>query len=175
MYFQLSLLVKATYLDPGFVNKFFFDFNLSVRIVSCIFGLIGTSFFHRKLGIRLSLITYPLILGLFISCYMILPTLQTVFYVMLVAKALAYALNQPAKEVLYIPTSRSIKYKSKAWIDMFGIRFSKASGSILNCSFGGFIWLVGLVALGMISFWVILAGVMGTFFRKAVDSKKLIE
>ncbi len=175
MGFQLSLLVKATYQEPGLVNKFLFDFALCVQAIACLFGLIGTSFFQRKLGIRSSLIAYPALLGLFIFCYLINPTLQTIFYVMLIAKALGYALNQPAKEVLYIPTSRSIKYKSKAWIDMFGLRFAKASGSAVNRAVGPIVLLTGSFALGLIFVWIFCACLIGTKFRKAVANKELIE
>lgn len=175
MGFQLSLLVKTTYQDPGLVNKFLFDFALCVQAIACLFGLVGTSFFQRKLGIRFSLISYPLCLGIFIVCYLIQPTLQTIFYVMLIAKALGYALNQPAKEVLYIPTSKSIKYKSKAWIDMFGLRFAKASGSMVNRVVGPVVMLTGSLALGIIFTWALLANVLGNAFKKAVDDKKIIE
>lgn len=175
MGFQMSLLVKATYQEPGLVNKFLFDFALSVQTVACLFALVGTSFFQRKLGIRTSLIAYPLCLGLFIFCYIIQPTLQTIFYVMLIAKALGYALNQPVKEVLYIPTSKNIKYKSKAWIDMFGMRMAKASGSVLNRVIGPLSVLTGTFALSAICLWVLLARVVGKVFKKAVTNKELIE
>lgn len=175
MGFQLSLLVKTTYQDPGLVNKFLFDFGLCVQAIACLFGLIGTSFFHRKLGIRLSLIIYPALLGSFIFAYMLQPTLQTIFYVMLIAKALGYALNQPAKEVLYIPTSKNIKYKSKAWIDMFGLRFAKTFGSAINWFAGPMVMFTGTFALSLIGVWVGMASIIGNVFRKTVANKKLIE
>jgi AAA family ATP:ADP antiporter len=175
MGFQMSLLVKSTYVDPGMVNKFLFDFALAVQAISCMFGLLGTSFFQRRFGIRLCLIAYPLLLGLFIGSYMINPSLETIFYVMLIAKALNYALNQPAKDVLYIPTSRSIKYKSKAWIDMFGLRFAKAAGSVSNRFIGPVISLTGGFSLCLIAVWALLANVIGNVFKKAVDNKEIIE
>jgi ATP:ADP antiporter, AAA family len=175
MGYQLSLLVKTTYQEPGLVNKFLFDFALCVQIIACLFGLVGTSFFQRKLGIRSSLIAYPLCLAVFVLWYIINPTLYTIFYVMLISKALGYALNQPAKEILYIPTSRSIKYKSKAWIDMFGVRFSKALGSSINRFAGPVVWLTGSLAFGFIAIWILCAFLLGGAFKRAVSTKKLIE
>lgn len=175
MGFQMSLLVKSTYIDPGLVNKFLFDFALAVQAIACAFGLIGTSFFQRRFGIRFCLIAYPLLLGLFICSYMLRPSLDTIFYVMLIAKALNYAFNQPAKEVLYIPTSRSIKYKSKAWIDMFGLRFAKAAGSVANSMVGPIVTLTGGFALGLIAIWTVLGSVLGNTFRKAVAKNEIIE
>jgi len=175
MGFQMSLLVKSTYIDPGLVNKFLFDFALAVQAIACMFGLIGTSFFQRKFGIRFCLIAYPILLGVFISSYMLNPSLSTIFYVMLIAKALNYAFNQPAKEVLYIPTSRSIKYKSKAWIDMFGLRFAKATGSVANRIVGPIVTLTGGFALGLIVIWTICGSLLGKTFKKAVSDNKIIE
>lgn len=175
MGFQLSLLVKTTYQDPGLVTKFLFDFALCVQLIACLFGLIGTSFFQRKLGIKFSLIAYPALLALFVFCYIIQPTLQTIFFVMLIAKALGYALNQPAKEVLYIPTSKSIKYKSKAWIDMFGLRFAKTAGSAVNHFVGPIVVLTGTFALSLMGAWIVVASFIGNIFKKVTDEKKLIE
>jgi hypothetical protein len=36
------------------------------------------------------------------------------------------------QELLYIPTTENIKYKAKAWIDVFGCRLAKAVGSFLT-------------------------------------------
>lgn len=175
MGFQMSLLVNSTYKDPGARNFFFFNFALAVQSIACLFGLFGTSFFQRKFGIRFCLIAYPLLLGLSIGYYIVAPTLWTIFCVMLIAKALNYAFNQPAKEVLYIPTSRSIKYKSKAWIDMFGMRFAKAAGSVANRVMGPFVILIGGSTLTIIALWTLLASIIGKTFKQAVDQNKLIE
>jgi AAA family ATP:ADP antiporter len=175
MGFQMSLLVQANFKDPGLVNKFLFDFALAVQAIACLFGLFGTSFFQRRFGIRFCLITYPLFLGLFIFTYLLNPTLHTIFYVMLIAKALNYAFNQPAKEALYIPTSRDIKYKSKAWIDMFGLRFAKAGGSFINQFMGTIVSFPAILALIMIGFWSVLASFLGASFKKTVENKQIIE
>jgi AAA family ATP:ADP antiporter len=44
-------------------------------------------------------------------------------------QGLTYSLNEPAKELLYMPTSDMIKFKAKAWIDVFGARLAKAMGA----------------------------------------------
>lgn len=175
MGFQMMLLAKETFADPGRVNRFLFEFGFAVQAISCFFGLVGTSFFHRTFGIRSALICYPLGIGIFVAWYLLHPTLWTIFYVMLIAKALGYALNQPTKEALYIPTSRAIKYKSKAWIDMFGKRFAKASGSIVNGMVGPALTLAGGFTLGVIALWIGLAAVVGKTFNKTVAQNKLIE
>lgn len=63
------------------------------------------------------------------------PTLWTTFLAMMLLKANSYALNNPTKEMLYLPTSSKIKYKAKSWIDIFGARGSKALGSCVTSYF----------------------------------------
>jgi hypothetical protein len=54
------------------------------------------------------------------------------FMMVSLLKALVYSLNDPVVELLYMPTSETIKYKAKAWIDVAGARFAKAVGSLLT-------------------------------------------
>ena len=175
MNYQMLWLAKTTYINAGMVNKFLFDYALAVQAIACAFALIGTSFFQRRFGITFCIVAYPILLGASIVAYYIYPSLQAIFYVMLIAKAINFAFNQPAKEVLYIPTSKSIKYKSKAWVDMFGMRFAKGSGSMINKLVGQALGVSGVVVLSCIGVWVALANVIGKHFQKAVDEKRLID
>lgn len=171
----MSVLAKITYIEAGIVNKFLFNYALYVQGIACLFGLFGTSFFQRRFGIKFCIVAYPLLLGASILVYLIVPSLTTIFYVMLVAKAINFAFNQPAKEVLYIPTSRNIKYKSKAWSDQFGLRFAKASGSLVNKMFGAMATSSGIVVLCCIGVWSLLANKIGNSFTKAVENNELIK
>lgn len=173
--FQLSLMAKAFYIDPGAVNKFLFNYALAVQSIACVFALLGTSYFQRKYGIRFCLVVYPILIGAFLVAYLMHPSLHTVTYLMLIGKSLNYAFNQPAKESLYIPTIRNIKYKSKAWIDMFGMRFAKASGSLVNGLMGSYVGIVGMFALGCIGGWIFIAGLVGKTFTKVIEKKQLID
>lgn len=175
MSFQMSLLVKATYSDPGMVNKFLFEFALAIQVIACLFGLLGTSYFQRTFGIKFCLIAFPALLGVSLIGYIVHPALSTIFYVMLIAKALNYALYQPAKEVLYIPTSKNIKYKAKAWIDMFGMRFAKATGSGIFSIMGTATSLVGGTCIGIIAVWIFLASLVGNIYKKVTSSNQLID
>ena len=59
----------------------------------------------------------------------------TLFMVMIIIKGLSYALNNPTKEVIYIPTTKDIRFKAKGWIESFGGRTAKAGGSVINAAF----------------------------------------
>jgi TLC ATP/ADP transporter len=62
--------------------------------------------------------------------------LTVLFFSMSILKAMTYSIHDPSKEILYIPTSNAIKFKSKFWIDVVGARFAKAIGSSINAHAG---------------------------------------
>jgi len=169
MYYQMLRTVEFTYLpNRGLVNKFLFDFTLIMQSISCLFALFGTSYFQRKFGVKGCLVAYPFLLGICVSLYLFNPTLAFITGVMIIAKGINYVLNQPAKEMLYIPTTHAIKYKSKAWIDMFGLRASKVGGSLVNKSIGVASKLTASISLGLIVVWILLARSVGSHHKKVV-------
>lgn len=169
MHYRMLRLIEVTYvLNYGLVNKFMFDFTLIMQGISCLFALFGTSYFQRKIGVRGCLVTYPVLLGVGIIFYLIHPTLFFIAGVMIIAKGINYVLNQPAKEILYIPTTRAIKYKSKAWIDMFGLRSAKMTGSVVNTSIGLASRLTGGISLVLVVLWIGLSRVIGRKYHKVV-------
>lgn len=100
-------------------------FGQATNTLSFCLSLLGTSFVIRNLGLKTTLLLFPCCLlaaGLAVYLH---PSLELVFVVMLALKALSYALNNPCKELLYQPTSKSVKFKAKSWIDIFGQRGAK--------------------------------------------------
>jgi AAA family ATP:ADP antiporter len=169
MHYQMLRAVELTFFNQqGLVNKFLFTFTLYMQGISCLFALFGTSFFQRRFGVRGCLIAYPVLLGICISFYFINPTLTFIAGVMIIAKGINYVLNQPAKEMLYIPTTRAVKYKAKAWIDMFGLRSAKMGGSIVNKSVGLASRLTASISLVLIMLWIVLSRSVGSHYRRVV-------
>lgn len=68
-----------------------------------------------------------------VLAFLALPgNLLVLFISMSVLKAITYSVHDPSKEILYLPTSNAIKFKSKFWIDVVGARVAKAIGSTIN-------------------------------------------
>ena len=106
---------------------------------------------------------------------------------MVIAKAVNYALNQPTLKQLYIPTSRDAKYKSQAWIEMFGSRGSKAAGSWINTfrkpfvaqygSEAGAAWFLtisSLASFSMITVWLFVVVYVAKTYNKAIAEKRVV-
>jgi AAA family ATP:ADP antiporter len=164
--YQLHAQVAQNILDSGYRNLYFFNYGVTMQIIACIFALIGTSRLHRKIGIKASLMAYPIILGLGVISYYYSGTLSSITLVVIITKVLSYALNQPTKEVLYIPTDDIVKYKAKGWIDVFGERFAKFLGARASALLSTQLGAVSLFLLGVASTWTFIAQQLGTAFNK---------
>jgi AAA family ATP:ADP antiporter len=80
---------------------------------------------------------------------------------------------------LYIPTVKEIKFKSKSWIDAFGSKFAKTTGSTFNLFVefvgDGFIFTAySFFFAGIIGIWVTAAYLLGKRFEKAVENNEVI-
>ncbi|MCF7800122.1 hypothetical protein K9M16_03945 [Candidatus Babeliales bacterium] len=157
--------------------------GLGIQSLALFFLFIGgTSIFMRKFGMKFCLITFPVTIGFVLTVsYIVYASGISNAYFMWVLlgasvaiKGLNYALNKPTSEVMYIPTSKDVKFKSKGWIDMFGLRATKAVG-------GGITWisplfLFGVAAsLGVVAVWIFVASFVGNKFNELQKDNKIIE
>merc|ERR1719326_2073227 len=127
--YAMKVLAKGTFEsahpgDPVGATKAFAAFmgvfGQCTNGLSFFFSLVGTSFVIRRFGLKLTIMAFPSL------CFIVM---------VLVLKALSYALNNPCKELLYQPTSEAVKFKAKSWIDKFGQRGAKALGSVVFSQF----------------------------------------
>lgn len=114
------------------VIQFEFDYGIMIQIIACIFSLTGTAFFQRRLGVRVCTMLYPILLTICLVATKFVPTIWVFTIALAIVKGLHYSLNKPVREILYIPTTKEVKYKAKAWIEMFGVRGFKLTGSFIN-------------------------------------------
>lgn len=175
MNFQQARLVETSFIDAALRTNYYFNYTFVLQIISCSFALFGTSYLHRRLGTKLSLMSFPITLLICAGLYLFVPHLYIVTLFMILIKGLHYAFNQPVRESLYIPTSRDIKYKAKAWIDMIGMRGSKFVGAQLSKFIGFAPPLVGGVTVGLLSCWAVMAKIVGKANEHAVRVGKIIK
>lgn len=131
--YQMQVLMSIeTNNNIGSMSSFMFVYTASFQALGLIFALFGTSTLLKRFGTLSCLLIMPVaILFLSILTFMY-PSLGTIFFVMIVLRALNYGFNYPVRETLYIPTVKDIQFKAKLWIDSFGKTFSKSSGSLFN-------------------------------------------
>jgi len=108
------------------------------NVLSLLLSFFIFPWMMNKYGVRKTLWVFPTLL---ITITVLIFTFITpenndhrsvvwiLFCFMAMLKAMTYSINDPVKEILYIPTSPEIKVKGKFWIDVVGARCAKAIGS----------------------------------------------
>ncbi len=185
--FNFKLLVYKGYATEAERTAYLGDYAVWVNLISFLCLLFGVSNIQRRLGIKVSLALMPLVVLAMVVSFAANPAVGTLFWIMVVAKAVNYALNGPALKQLYVPTTREVKYKSQAWIETFGSRSSKATGSGFNMlkkpfearwgaeeGFTFFIAIGSYMSFGLIAAWLITALYLGKRYEKAVERNEVV-
>lgn len=188
--YELGLCLVDVYpplLDGGVGIANFRSLNgIVVGSLALCFALVGTSFFIRRLGPKRCLILFPAALACtVIAVFLFYVTgistqllVWLLFTAEVIFKVFNYTLNNPAKEIMYIPTSTNIKFKAKSWIDMIGSRTVKGLGATINASIGPSIpHLLAfgtMISLGITGFWIFVAVLLGNAFDRLQAEKKTV-
>lgn len=176
--FHLKTLAKMNYGSINELNSFFFRYAICANGMALLCLLFGAGAIGRNLGLLNTLLLLPTLITIGIGLLTFSFNLTTVLFVFVVIRGLNYALNQPAKEQLYIPTTRDSRYKAKAWIDMFGSRTAKGVGSsvhilrpVLQLAFVG---VSSLICFGLVVVWVMAALFVGKKHAEAIKKDRTI-
>ncbi len=201
--YYFKIMAEAQILDKAEKLAFFGAYGSFANLATFLCLVFGISNIQRKLGLTVSLTLMPLLVGCAVAVFNFYPHLQALFWLMVSAKAINYALNQPSMKQLYIPTTKDVRYKAQAWIETFGSRGSKATGSLLNEQhknvlisngpawadpayskahmFGtedvGSFWYMAMCSylfVGLIGLWIIVALFLGRTYQKAIDENKVV-
>lgn len=145
------------------------------HLVGLAFVLLGTRVLVGRLGERRSLIAVPVLIGLVIAFYLSCKSVTAVAFAYVIMRAINYAFASPLRESLYIPTTKAVKFKSKSWIDGFGSKLSKTTGSLYNYLMPASILSVNIIFFGIvIAGWILMANALGRRFEKAVAHNEVI-
>ncbi len=185
--YNFKTFVNAAYPSAHASTLYLASYGMWVGIISLFSIILGINKIQRVLGLGVSLMCLPPLIGIAVLTFWWYPVLGILFWIMVLSKAVNYALNQPSMKQLYIPTSKEAKYKSQAFIEMYGSRGSKALGSAVNGwrkwfigQYGAieglsfFISLCTFTSLGIVGIWFFIALGLGRTYKKAVDQKRVI-
>lgn len=158
-----------------------------VNLVALVCLLFGISNVTRLLGVTVALVLIPLFMGGAMIGYLYLDSYTFLLALMAGCKAIHYALNGPTLKQLYIPTTKDVRFKAQAWIETFGSRAAKETGSLFNMlkipmitSMGKiagqarFIMLTGYIGLVVVIGWLFTALFLGKTYNKAMSEKKMV-
>lgn len=176
--YHFKILASDMYIGDA-LTHYLYNYAVWTNIVAVASLLLGIDIIGRRLGVGKTLLLLPILVGIAIILFYHHSVLSLAFAIMVSCKALNFALIQPSKEQLYIPTTHESKYKAKAWIDMFGSRSAKGVGSWINkckktMDHEMFMWLTAVISMGLIGVWIIAAVIIGRIHAKAIKEKRLV-
>jgi len=176
--FQMKLTARQTHATPESFASFMGHFGQTVNIITMLMALFGTTYLMQKYGLRFCVILFPVLVGIVLTGIYLNPSINMVFMGMVAIKSLSYGLNNPSKEMMYIPTTKDVKFKAKGWIDTFGSRSSKAGGALINNSLKHSMTALlaygTIISLGVIAVWIVVAMFVGTKYQTLTDEGKVI-
>lgn len=184
--FQMNMIAKDVYATRDLYAAFAGKYGMSINFLTLIFALLGTSFFMRRFGLRFCLIAYPTLIACVLSAILAVnfanvsdaQIMWSLFSAMIAIKGFSYALNNPTKEVMYIPTTKDIRYKAKGWIESFGGRSSKGAGALVTDYFttnlSGLLLYGTVLSLGIVGVWLLVSNWLGKKFDELQANKETV-
>jgi ATP:ADP antiporter, AAA family len=161
---DIGEVIGATYAD------FFFYVNLS--------GVLLQTFVVARVvrwcGFRMAFLLFPLAAIGDAACVALIPILSVIAVGKSVENSLDYSLNNTLRQMLWLVTSRDVKYKAKQAIDTFFVRMGDVSSAVA-------VWLgVSVLAFGLrymawlnvllAATWSVIALAIGREHQKRVKS-----
>ena len=179
---------------PGVNFKVFIGkFGMWVNALTFLITLLGTAKLMKKFGLRFCLLFSPVIYGgSLIALYLYYQTnpdpmslLSATAVVMTLLTAISYAINNPTKEMMYIPTSKDAKFKAKGLIDMLGGRSAKGTGAAIGnslnvagdpiASIASLMTFGTLISVGIVGAWIVAAIFVGMKNSQLIKDEQIIE
>lgn len=185
--FNFKTLVSEAFPHVHASGQYLADYGMWVGLISMISIMLRINKIQQMLGLGASLALLPILIACAVLMFKTYPFIAALFWIMVLSKAINYALNQPSMKQLYIPTTTDAKYKSQAFIEMYGSRGSKALGSAINsyrkvslALYGNaeglafFISVCTYSSLGIVALWLPITLYLGRTYKKAVDEKRVV-
>lgn len=153
--------------------------DFMIHMGGFLVALIGARAIVELIGERRSLILVPVTTGGLLAYYHSAKSARAIGIVYVLLRVMNYAFAVPLRERLYTATVKAIKFKSKLWIDSFGVKLAKGAGSgynmlimglsqtaQVNCAIGFFSVVIGV--------WTVVSHCMGRTFERAVSRGEVI-
>jgi AAA family ATP:ADP antiporter len=158
-----------------YMGEAFGRYYLFVNIVTVTLQTFLVSRLVRKAGFRAAFLVLPAIALIDAIGVSALPVLAILYVGKIAENGTDYSLNNTLRNMLWLPTTRELKYKAKQAIDTFFVRMGDVSSAILVYvvadRFKMGVRVFAFVNLGLCVIWILLARrIAGGFERLSSTS-----
>lgn len=134
-----------------FISAQFSEFYLYVNIAGALLQLFVVSRLVKSFGFRIAFLILPVVAFLDASMMAVIPALAILRIGKTVENSLDYSLNNTLRNMLWLPTTKDMKYRAKQAVDTFFIRMGDVGSAILVAG------LMGYAELGLRTFAAVSA------------------
>lgn len=176
LYFQQAAIVADTFGgDRQARTRLFASIDLAVNVLTLVTQVFLTGRVLRWVGVGLALALLPLLSLIGFGILATVPVLSAVVGFQVLRRAANFAIQRPAREVLYTVLPRTEKYKAKNFNDTFVYRLGDQLGA---WSYTAIAWLgLGLSGLALTqvpvaAVWLFLALWLGARHRRLLAARR---
>jgi AAA family ATP:ADP antiporter len=121
-----------------FISAQFSQFYLYVNIAGAVLQLFVVSRLIKSFGFRVAFLILPVVALLDASMMAVIPALAILRIGKTVENSLDYSLNNTLRNMLWLPTTKDMKYRAKQAVDTFFIRMGDVGSAILVAGLIGY-------------------------------------
>ncbi|MCB1602169.1 MAG: MFS transporter [Lysobacterales bacterium] len=168
LYFLQAQIVDNTIDGQVAQTAYFANVDIWVNGLTLTLQLFLTGRLMARIGVGLTLALLPVISIIGFLGLGLVPVLGAVVVFTVARRVTNFALSRPAREALFVPLSRSEKYKAKNLIDTAVYRIGDQVGAWAN---GALIWLgfgiagIAYTAVPLAAIWLALSLWLGRRYR----------
>lgn len=129
IYFQQAALVDQLMTDRAERTRFFANIDLLVNVLTLTTQMFATGWFIRTFGVVAGLAFLPVLSVIGFTVLGLTPTVGVLMAFQVLRRAGNFAVNRPAREVLFTVVSAEDRYKTKGFIDTFVYRAGDQIGA----------------------------------------------
>ncbi|XYH95970.1 NTP/NDP exchange transporter [Sorangium sp. So ce1128] len=140
LYFEQARIVSLASMEPARRTAMFATIDLTVNVLTILVQALVTGRLITRVGLGVALAVVPVLTGVGLVALAVRPTLWVIIAIQGLRRAVHYAVDRPAREILFTVVAREEKYKAKSFIDTVVFRGGDAASAWV---------LAGLSALGL--------------------------
>lgn len=161
LYLEQGRIVAGAFRDTASRTAAFAQLDLWVNVLTLATQVFLTGRLITGLGIPVVLSILPVLSLAGFGALWLWPTFGVMALFQVLRRGLHYAVDRPAREILYIPLGPEERYKSKPFIDTFIYRGGDLLGVWAPAAFAALAIPLGAAAMACSGLWLGISGALG--------------